>query len=260
MICRLIATHPLISFFILAFLISWGTCFPWLAFGSKAFFVVFFIGSSGPAVAAWIVTKVTHGREGTQKLASSITKWRVGVPYWCIALGAFPLCLLVATGGYQLVVGEQLLPWRIPGNPVPYLSLWQFIASLPLLALLEEIGWRGFAWPKLTERFHPFWAGIFMGVLWAGWHMPLFFIPGMSHNHTPFLPYTALAVAVSICLGWISQRTRSVQLAAIMHTTLNYCGILLGPHMGVAMTFGGLIFGMAVLMLLLMHRQRTHER
>lgn len=227
---RLIASYPLTAFFIQAFLLSWGTCLPWLAFGSKAFFVVFFVGSSGPAVAAWIVTKVTQGSEGTRELGSAIVKWRAGARLWLIALGAFPLCLFAAMGLYHLVAEEGLTPWRFPGNPVPHLGFWQFMACLPLLAMLEEIGWRGYAWPALMRRFHPFWASTIMGTLWAGWHAPLFFIPGMSHNNTPFLPYLALAVAVSICLGWTYQRTGSVLLAAVMHTTLNYCGMLLGKR------------------------------
>ncbi len=254
MIRRLLIAYPLPAFFILAFLISWLTCLPWLALGPSAFFIVFFVGSSGPTLAALLVTKVTEGTSGVRKLGCAITKWRVGAWAWMVALGAFPACLLTATGLYHLLRGEGIPPWHAPATAGPYLTVWQFILCLPLLAMMEEIGWRGYAWPALLQRFHPLMASIIMGALWAGWHLPLFFIPGMSHNHTPLLPYVALAMAVSACLGWLHHRTGSILLAAVFHTTLNYCGMLLGPRMAIAITFGILITCMAVVMLASMHR------
>jgi len=86
----------------------------------------------------------------------------------------------------------------------------------------EEIGWRGFALPRLTEKFGLPLATMIIGLIWAAWHLPLFFVPGASTYGQSFLLYTLQVTALSVTLGWLYWRTKgSLLLTMLMHAAVN---------------------------------------
>lgn len=204
-------------------------CLPWLAVGPVAYPIVFFIGGLGPSFAAIVVTSILEGRDGVRKLLVGVLRWRVGLRWWAIALFGFPLLMLTATFIGHWLTGKTI-EWKLPGNPSAHLSLVTLILSLPFLALLEEIGWRGYAWPVLLKRYRFLATSAILGAFWACWHLPLFFIKGISHEGVPFLPYLGMAIGISIWLGWLYCRTQSILLVAVFHLTLNYSALLPGSH------------------------------
>lgn len=216
-------------------------CLPWLAFGPAAYPIVFFLGGTGPTLAAILLTVLTKGRHGVRELLSGICRWRVHPKWWLLALLGFPALMLAASIG-QSLAGTPIR-WVLPGDPSPHLPLMTLVLSIPMLALMEEIGWRGYAWPKLLERHGFLLSGTVIGTLWACWHLPLFFIKGMSHQSTPFLPYLAMAIGLSFWLGWLHSRTRSILLVTVFHAAVNYSGLLPGSrNMAVLTTLGLLAF------------------
>ena len=86
----------------------------------------------------------------------------------------------------------------------------------------EEIGWRGYALPRLQQRFGMAAGSIVLGVLWALWHWPVFFIPGLDQYGQAFVPYILYVTALSVAFAWLYNNTAgSLLLAVLMHTAVN---------------------------------------
>jgi len=239
MILRLVRTYPLAAFFLIAYGVSWLATLPRLAGWITGFPFDILIGGMGPALAGIGVTGLTEGRAGIRTLLSGVSRWCVGVRWWLFALCFFPLLMLVAIGVNRLAGSDfgESLSGELPSNWL----LLPLLGGVLLAALVEEIGWRGYAWPKLRHRFPLLPAGVILGILWACWHLPLFFIKGMPQADLPFLPYLLMTIAVSIWLGWLYDRTQSILLATVCHAALNGAGSLPGSHsMPVLATFVGL--------------------
>ena len=109
----------------------------------------------------------------------------------------------------------------------PFLFVAIFFGGGPLG---EEIGWRGFALPRLQARFGPLRASLILGLLWAFWHLPHFLTsaqrggPGMSLSVLYFnLPvFLVMVVALSIVFTWVFNRTEgSLFIAMLLHASIN---------------------------------------
>jgi membrane protease YdiL (CAAX protease family) len=84
-------------------------------------------------------------------------------------------------------------------DPFPFSPWYQVLPALALalfLGPIEEFGWRGLALPLLQRRFNPFWAGLILGIIWAGWHIPSFLMSGTPQSAWSFAPYFAGVVAL----------------------------------------------------------------
>ena len=96
------------------------------------------------------------------------------------------------------------------------------LVSIPFLATLEEIGWRGYALPRMLTRRSPLFASLLLGVFWALWHGPTFFIDGSPQQNAPILFYVATVAIFSIPMTWLYQNTRSVLLTSVLHMSNNF--------------------------------------
>jgi uncharacterized protein len=181
----LLARHPLIFHFLLAYVGTWVVTVPialsangvgLLPFGipnGSMFFVSAVWVCLGPTLAAFIVTGATEGREGMRRLLRRYVLWRVGLQWYLIVLLGPPAIVLLAT----IVLPGALASFQTlaPLDPLPLLI------SFPLVlifgrALFEEGGWRGFALPRLQRLHGPLVGTLILGILWACWHLPLFWI------------------------------------------------------------------------------------
>jgi membrane protease YdiL (CAAX protease family) len=145
--------HPLIAFFVLAYLLTWWI-YPLLKFSP----LLGIFGLFGPALAAIIVAAVTEGKPGVKALLSRVVRWRVGLPWYVIALG-LPTVLSLATAGLYYLLGASEFV------KVGALSIFDFV--LFVLVVGEELGWRGYALPLLLEKRSPLTASLILGVLWG---------------------------------------------------------------------------------------------
>ena len=176
-----IAKRPILSFYLLTLGLSWGYWLTLLALGQHvgAGSVAHFPGLLGPLLAALTVTALTDGRRGLQELGGRM--WRLG-PRWGanLLLALSPLALGVAAFAMLAGTGQSLPPFgsllRVPGMPEAWPMLAVVAAVIVVNGLGEETGWRGF----LTERFVPrhgrVKAALWVGLLWAFWHLPLFWL------------------------------------------------------------------------------------
>src|SRR5919106_2229580 len=169
--------HPLVTFFVLAFAITWVVWVP-RAVGVP-------LGVLGqmwtwiPAIAALLAAALTGGRDAVRDLGSRLVRWRVGWQWYLVViLGPAAFSLAVA-GVYTLLGGSwaEAAPPALLEGPLLFLPLFLLILTLTD-GLGEELAWRGFALPQLLSRHNALVASLILGVIWALWHLPLLWTEG----------------------------------------------------------------------------------
>ena len=178
---------------------------------------VFLLGVFAPALLAIAFAARAGGRPAVRLLVAQIFRSSVGVRWYVFAAGYMVSIKLTAAVLYRLAGGA----W--PGfgpEPLSIMALATLI-STPVQAG-EEIGWRGYALPRLAERFGFGTASVVVGALWACWHLPIFFIPGADKYGQSFALYVLSVVAISVAMGWLYWRTGgSLFLTMLMHAAIN---------------------------------------
>ena len=230
-------TITLRSFVGLAYALTWVMLGPWFyAFNVVyhenipgwmwAFAPVAFVGGWGPSVAALIVTYRTGGRTAVRRLASSLIAWRVP-PRWYLVTFALPPLVTAAS---LLVIDRgtatlRQFDWSAALANVPI----AYALALPFGPLGEELGWRGFALPRLLVRFSPVKASLVLGGIWTFWHVPMMlWSPGASIPSFMGLSVSSVAIyliqvtASTALMTFLFLRTNgSVLLAVIAHLAFN---------------------------------------
>jgi len=181
----MVIDRPLAAFFVLAFVGGWTVLLPTVLFESGFGLIpialpapavmLFFIPAAmaGPTLAAFVVTGIVEGKEGARQLLRRVLKRRVGIHWYLIAIFGVPLVFFVAT---SLVLGTAPLDALIEKWPLLFTSYLPKVAMVFLIvSLWEEIGWMGFALPRLQDRYGPLMASTILGALWALWHLPAYF-------------------------------------------------------------------------------------
>ncbi len=197
--------HRVTSFFVLAYAVSWT---PW-AFDAAGMSLgtPFFPG--GPLVAALVVIAVADGSRGFRLLGSRLLRWRVGWVWYVVALG-LPALLVLTTG---------IVTWWL-GAPAPDLSavVWADVAVVLAVRLVnptdsalgEEPGFRGYALPLLQDRLSPPAAAGVLGVLAAGWHLPLVVLGDLGWIGLPS------TVVITFLYVWLFDRTGGSLLVPLL--------------------------------------------
>jgi membrane protease YdiL (CAAX protease family) len=203
---------PLTAYFALAFALTWALLPFAQASRGTALLALF-----GPAAAA-VIAAAWGGRQQLRDLRGRIMEWRVPIRWYVVAL-LLPLPISALASGLEYLWGAH---GPIRPQPITVLGVLVFV-----LVVGEEIGWRGFALPRLLTRFGPWSASAALGALWALWHLPLFHLAGMPQFGSPFLPYIAYTIALSIILTFLAQHTRgSVIIATLFHGAVNTFGVI----------------------------------
>lgn len=181
----------------------------------------------GPAIAA-VLTAAWAGRPALRELGARLTRWRVGVRWWAVVL-AGPAVLWLATAGLHAVLGgdgSQVRPQAVEAGPVGLLPLFLVLALTDGLG--EELGWRGFALPRLLRRCGPVVASLLLGVVWAVWHAPLYWTSGVMLQGTPVWLLLVQLPACAVSYTWVFLHTGGSVLPAVaLHSALGLFGISL---------------------------------
>jgi membrane protease YdiL (CAAX protease family) len=175
------------------------------------------VGTFAPsAVALWLTARA-DGRAGTRAMLSRVLEWRVGVRWYVFAVGYMAAIKLAAALVHRVVTGA----WPPLGQAVWYIIIVN-IALMTLGQAGEEIGWRGYALPRLAARLGLAQASVLLGLIWACWHLPLFFLPGVSQTGQSFPVYLLMVPALSVAIAWLYGNTNgSLLLAMLMHAAIN---------------------------------------
>lgn len=99
---------------------------------------------------------------------------------------------------------------------------------------LEEIGWTGYAFPKMCRKLNPFTAGILLGLLWGLWHFPVIDFLGTTTPHGKylvpyFLTFITAMTTMRVLIGWMYVNTHSVTIAQLMHVSSTGSLVVFSP-------------------------------
>jgi membrane protease YdiL (CAAX protease family) len=214
----LISRFPLVSFFGMAFLFTWLAVTPLLLDPSLPIQPFQILGAlAGPTLSAIIVIAATQGRGGLKAFFKRYVQWREGLVWWLFVLFGILIALtLVAAAILGMSVLSQFIQ-KIPSVLPAY--LFTMLVGIILGPLWEEPGWRGFALPRLQERFGALVASLILGVLWAAWHAPAF--PG-GWMQGSIIALLVGSIAFSIIMTWVYNHTHgSILLMILLHSASN---------------------------------------
>jgi len=171
----------------------------------------------GPLLAALAVVSYEAGSAGRSALLRQLLRWRVPRGWYAVAVLG-PVVLVLAAYGLWIATG---------GAPPPAeaLAQWPLLPVFFVYILLagggvdEEVGWRGFALPRLQDRFGALAASVVLGVFWAGWHIPAWFSPGSGQDLISFPVFVVSVIGAAIVFNWLYNSTGgALPLVIIFHT------------------------------------------
>jgi len=179
------------------------------------------VGAFAPPLAAAFLTWRIHG--SLRPFWSPILRWSIG--RWWLAVAGAPLTALIIGWMVLGLLGRPPLPEALPDAwMLPLL----FVFMLLVGGGQEEAGWRGFALPRLQARMNALWASVVIGIVWAGWHLPLFLLPGTGQAALNLPMYVLYVAGLSVILTWIYNSTvGSVLAVMVLHGLVNLLGVFI---------------------------------
>jgi membrane protease YdiL (CAAX protease family) len=220
-----IQRHPVLAYFALVYAITWGgillvvqiAAAPGQAASTALVALVALPMLLAPGIAGITVTALVDGRAGLGAMLARMTRWRAETRWYMVALATMPLLVLA--------ILYALASLRSPA----------FAPTLSLLGLsglaagfFEEIGWTGFAVPRLRSRWSLLAVGLGVGTLWGLWHaLADFVIRGAALGlfwPITFGLFVLPLVAWRVIMVWVYDHTRSGVVAQLMH--FGYTGSL----------------------------------
>jgi membrane protease YdiL (CAAX protease family) len=236
--------HSVISYFALAFAISWGGVLIVIGPGgipeimeltttNPLFLSVYLVTIAGPTIAGILLTFFVYGKAGLHDIVSRLFKWKVGTRWYAVAI-LTPALSVFATLVALSIFSPAFLPGIITTGDKVSLLLFAIVIGL-VTGFFEELGWTGFAIPKISKRYGVLATGLFVGILWGAWHfvsnfygvntssgtLPLtLFFPAILFSFLP--PYRVLMV-------WVYDHTKSLFVAMAMHGCLDIFWLISTP-------------------------------
>ena len=209
--------------------------------------VLYLAGAAAPVISAILVSAIAKGRQGIFDLLKRSFYWRFS-PVWYLAAVAVPLAVTVLSSLAAIEFNNARLPQRW-FSPV---FGWGFLVFFLIYdGLGEEIGWRGFALPRLQTLLGPLGASIALGCIWALWHLPLFFMEGSFQYGDSILVYIYLLTCWTVVMTLLVNKARgSVLVAILFHETANFIAFTIHcPQMHYYLVIWGLAAAVSVVFL-----------
>jgi membrane protease YdiL (CAAX protease family) len=274
-----IRKHSVLIYYALTFAISWGGIL--LVIGgpgaipatseqsTKLLPVAILVMLVGPSVAGLLLTGLVDGRAGFRELLSRLYKWRAGIGWYAVALLTSPVLATLILLALSLL-SPDFLPAIFTTNDKASLMLIGIVVGL-VVGIFEEIGWTGFAIPRLRLRYGALTTGLIVGLLWAAWHCFVYFWGSGDSSGTfslaIFLPEFLFLVTVlpvyRVLMVWVYDHTQSLLVAMLMHAihTAGTTSILVPQVTAVSRVIYYFIFAAALWVIVaVVQRQQTLTR
>ncbi len=252
--------YAALTYFLLTFLITWGSIFllvgsfrfPFTKEQIEAAGPMVYVGMLlGPSTAGLLMIGLVEGRAGYRSLFSRLGKWQVGIRWYAVALLTVPV-LVVAILTVLSRTDPAFLPAIAAEQDKTTLAITGVVMGLAV-GFFEELGWSGFVVPRLRRRFSLLATGLVVGLLWGAWHYPPFSPSGGDAGALSPVVYLSVLLfsflpAYRVLLVWIYERTNSLLLVVLMHAPLSACQLVLIPPAltGARLVTYDLIFGAAL--------------
>ena len=227
-----IKRSPIASYFILAYFISWGGSF---AIGGPKFLRGEPLGLedvllmaplvlAGPFIAGITMTYLLDGKIGLRELFSRMQIWRVDLRWYMAALLIFPVLILGVLWTLSTVISPDFAPGFLGFG----------ILSGLLAGFIEEVGWMGYAYPRMERKFGTWRATIYLGLLHGVWHAMAGYLGEAEAFGIYWLPrfvamWIVAMTAMRVLLVWIYSTTGSLLLAQLTHASSTGFLVILGP-------------------------------
>ena len=262
--------HPLITFFVLTYLLAWILWLPLVilrdTIPAPQGLILTLLGSAVPSLLAIVLTAIVLGRGSLRKLLGRLLIWRVD-PRWYLMVVLAPVALAGGMVALNTLVGGPAISVNVP-LLIPAVITLAF-SIFPGSAMGEEIGWRGYALPRLQTRRSALSASLILGVIWGFYHLPLSFTGSAFRSPSIVIPFVISTIALSVILAWVYNSTGgSLLLVVLLHATANLpLSLLLEPLGSRAVLpfwlFVGLMVAAAIVVVIVAgpaHLSRTHRK
>ena len=241
-----IKRHPVLTFYLLTFLISWGGILlliggpggmPGTSEQVETLMPLLLLAMfAGPSIAGILLIGLLSGRVGSRELLSRLLRWRVGARWYAVAVLFAPLLVTAVLLALSLL-SPEFLPGIMMTDDKLALLLFGIAWGLVGGGFLEELGWTGFAVPQLRLRYNILTTALVVGLMWGAWHYLIaFWASGSLSGHSlaiyvaGFLAfYVGALPAYRVLMVWVYDRTGSLLVAMLMHATLSASTLILQP-------------------------------
>lgn len=232
----------LVVFFILTFILTWSMWLPAALTqlgGGTSILGPDGVGQFGrwaPGIVAIILTGIAAGKQGVGALFRPLKIWRVHLGWYLFALLFQPALFLISKWIDVSLLGrtyEIISPLASVTIEAPFIfiAVGVIISAIPG-AFMEELGWRGFALPRLQNKNTALVAGIILGLIWGGWHIPSMLYFGETNGLTIGLAVLN-TIPLAILFTWLFNNTQgSLLLVTLFHASLQYSNNFLGTIPG----------------------------
>ena len=234
-----IKRHSVLIYFALVFVISWGVAFLVLGrdgiplrpeeFASQGP-LLYGAVLAGPCAAGILLTGIVDGSAGLREMLVRLRRWRVGWNWYGLAL--LPALVMSATALLLSLLSDSLRLAILDSNNKAGILIGAIGPAL-LVGFFEEIGWTGFAVPRLRTRHSILVTGLVVGVVWGAWHFPLFW---EVDSFSAALPLAILLTRLfswlpplRVLLVWVHDRTQSLLVVMFMHALVVFVSLTLSP-------------------------------
>ena len=228
----LVKKYPLMSFFLLAYALTWPfmilevlESYDMLSFQVPTAFLI--VQAFMPGLAAVIVIGLISGRAGIPSLFRKLLIVRAGFKWYAVAIFGMAVVSVAAIALHNLFGSSPDVPLLSTKMPV-FSSLIELLLNVMLLFIFsilfnsEELGWRGFALPRLQAKYNALTSSLILSVPWLFFHLPLFFKLGSSQADSSFVSYGIGIVATTVLFTWMYNNTRGSLLTAfLLHASSN---------------------------------------
>ncbi|MEO8354773.1 MAG: type II CAAX endopeptidase family protein [Chloroflexota bacterium] len=250
-------TKTLWSFVALTFGLSWVPMALFMLFADqltplfgemRSTHPFFLLAVYAPGLSGIFLVWRHYGLKGLGSFFRRLFFWRAPIQWWLFLLLGIPVIVYAAAALNGTV-----------NDPLPFAS-WTMVFPALLQSLLlgpmgEEFGWRGLALPLLQRRFAPFWASLILGVVWAVWHAPAFFMSGTPQSGWSIGPFFIGLIAITVILTPLFNASRGSLLIAILYH-LN----MMNPIFPDAQPWDNFLFAIAAVVIVFLNRRQMFQR
>lgn len=210
----------LLYYFPLVFALTWVLWFAANATDTPALRTLgIYLGVFMPGIVAIAFTYRERGSAGLRVLLRRLVKYDVQAKWFMFALFFVATIKLLVALMLRLFTGA----WPVFGTvPLPLMFGAAVFSTVSGGQAGEELGWRGYALPRLARPMGAGPASLLLGVIWAAWHLPLFFILGADTNGQSFPFYLLQVTALSVAIAWVYWKTKgSLLVTMLLHAAVN---------------------------------------
>lgn len=223
--------HPIAAYFVLAYGIAWTGS---IAAGGPKFMrgepmrfldgmLMFAPMLAGPSIAGILMTMLVDGRAGLRELWRRMRIWQAPPRWYAAAVVVYPIVILLVLGALTLASPAFAPNFAVMGIAVGLLA-----------GFFEEIGWMGYAFPKMVRAYGVLAAAVYLGLLHSTWHVVADYLGASTALGAYWLPHFVFFMPVSmtatrVLIVWVYQNTGSVFMAQAAHASSTGFLFVLAP-------------------------------